>query len=538
MLSAMTGNTGNGGNKGRIRTMEEKMAGEGGMLSNAGVLTEGRSVELEAVSMTGQRAVGGAPALHVLVVDDDAPMRRTCSEVAAAMGCAVVEAESVQAAQGILRFQKVDLLLLDLRLPGGGGLTLLEQVKTTYPETGVVVMTAFATVSSAVEAMRIGAGDYLTKPFAVDDLKAVIERAGRRVHFHQESRRLRERLRTNKGLGDLVGQSPEMEKLYRILSKVAFSTHPVLIFGESGAGKEIVARAIHSNGPNAERPFVTVDCGSVSPALLESELFGHVKGAFEGAHRAKEGLLVSAQGGTVFLDEIGELPLELQVKLLRALQEKEVRPVGGTEGVPISARVLAATNRDLAAMVEQGRFRKDLYFRLNVVNLRIPPLRDRREDIHALALHFLEKKERETGVVRSFSDDALRVMLEYDWPGNVRELEGAIERACALSSGPVLHMGDLPTQLQDFRMHQATQTRLAPELDETTLDGVLTGGFGNERKGGIVSIAEMEKQAILGTIRQLNGDKLMAAKLLGIGKTTLYRKLKEYGITDVGESMN
>jgi DNA-binding NtrC family response regulator len=542
MLSGMTGDTGNGGNKDGITAAEEKMAGGGGMLSDAGVLMDGRGVEMaagEAGSMTGQRAaVAGAPGLHVLVVDDDAPMRRTCSEVAAAMGCAVVVADSVQAAQGILRFQKVDLLLLDLRLPGGGGLTLLEQVKATYPETGVVVMTAFATVSSAVEAMRIGAGDYLTKPFAVDDLKAVIERAGRRVHFHQESRRLRERLRTNKGLGDLVGQSPEMEKLYRILSKVAFSTHPVLIFGESGTGKEIVARAIHSNGPNAERPFVTVDCGSVSSAMLESELFGHVKGAFEGAHRAKEGLLVSAQGGTVFLDEIGELPLELQAKLLRALQEKEVRPVGGMEGVPISARVLAATNCDLAAMVEQGRFRKDLYFRLNVVNLRIPPLRDRREDIHALALHFLEKKERETGVVRSFSDDTLRVMLGYDWPGNVRELEGAIERACALSSGPVLHMGDLPTQLQDFRMHQATQTRRAPELDEATLDGVLTGGFGSERKGGIVSIAEMEKHAILGTIRQLNGDKLMAAKLLGIGKTTLYRKLKEYGITDVGDSMN
>ena len=193
--------------------------------------------------------------------------------------------------------------------------------------------------------------------------------------------------------------------------------------------------------------------------LIESELFGHVKGAFAGANRAKEGSLAAARGGTIFLDEIGELPLDLQAKLLRALQEKEVRPVGATQAVPISARVLAATNRDLATMVEQGRFRKDLYFRLNVVNLRIPPLRDRRADIHALAMHFLEKMERETGVARSFSDEALRVMLEYDWPGNVRELENAIERACALSSGPVLHMGDLPTQLQDFRMHRAPQLR-------------------------------------------------------------------------------
>jgi two-component system response regulator HydG len=235
----------------------------------------------------------------------------------------------------------------------------------------------------------------------------------------------------------------------------------------------------------------------------------------------------------VFLDEISELPLDVQAKLLRALQERQVRPVGGTEGAPISARVLAATNRDLVGMVEQGRFRKDLYFRLNVVNLRLPSLRDRRGDIHGLALHFLERIERESGVVRSFSDDALRVMLEYDWPGNVRELETAIERACALSSGPVLHMGDLPTQLQDFRMHRSVQARRVPEVDESALDGLLGG---TERRGEIVSIAAMEKDAILGTIRQLKGDKLMAAKLLGIGKTTLYRKLKEYGISDVGDT--
>jgi DNA-binding NtrC family response regulator len=482
----------------------------------------------------------GVQLLQVLVADDDAQLREICIEVAAGMGCAVMQAESVPAAQAILKYRKIDLLLLDLRMPGGGGLALLEQVKTVYPETGVVVMTAFATVSSEVEAMRIGAGDYLTKPFAVEDLKVVIERAGQRLHFHQESRRLREKLRTKRGMGDLVGQSSEMEKLYRILSKVAFSAHPVLILGESGTGKEMVARTIHTNGPNAAKPFALVDCGSLVPSLVESELFGHVKGAFTGAHRAKEGALASAQGGTVFLDEIGELPLELQAKLLRALQEKEVRPVGATQAVPVAVRVLAATNRDLAAMVKHGQFRRDLYFRLNVVNLRIPPLRDRREDIHALALHVLERLERESGVARSLSDDALRMMLEYDWPGNVRELEHAIERACALSGGPVLHMGDLPTQLQDFRMQRAAQARRVPEVDEAALDGVLAGtaGSGARRGSGIVSIAEMEKEAILSTIRQLKGDKLMAARLLGIGKTTLYRKLKEYGITDGADSMD
>lgn len=473
-----------------------------------------------------------AAELHVLVVDDDASVRHTCSSAAEAMGFAVASADSVARAREVLRHRKIDVVLLDLKLPDGGGLTLLEQVKALYPDTAVVVMTAFATVSSAVEAMRIGARDYLTKPFGLEELTTVLERAGQRVHFDRESRLLRERLRSQKDPEGLLGRSPEMEKLYRILSKVAFSTHPVLILGESGTGKELVARSIHFNGPNAAKPFVPVDCGSLVPTLIESELFGHVKGAFTGADRAKEGLLAAAQGGTVFLDEIGELPLDLQAKLLRALQEKEVRPVGATQARPISARVLAATNRDLAAMVEQGKFRKDLFFRLNVVNLRIPPLRERRADIPLLAMHFLARMERETGVERTLSDDSLHLLSDYDWPGNVRELENAIERACALSSGPVLHLGDMPTQLQDLRMQRAAEAMETPPL---TVEAVGVGRSAPAGDGGIVSIADLEKQAILGTIRQLKGDKLLAAKLLGIGKTTLYRKLKEYGITDVSE---
>ncbi len=493
----------------------------------SGVLIGLSELDVSAIDLGQQqeRAPENRSLLRVLVVDDDNLVRKACCEIATRRGFAVIEAESVAGARAILKHQKIDLLLLDLKLPDGGGLTLLEQVKALYPDTAVVVMTAFATVASAVEAMRIGAGDYLTKPFALEELTTVLERAGQRRHYDMESRQLRERLRSQKGVGGMVGQSPEMEKLYRILSKVAFSTHPVLILGESGTGKELVARSIHFNGPNAAKPFVPVDCGSLVPTLIESELFGHVKGAFTGADRAKEGLLAAAEGGTVFLDEIGELPLDLQAKLLRALQEKEVRPVGSTQARPISARVLAATNRDLAAMVEQGRFRKDLFFRLNVVNLRIPPLRDRRGDIPVLAMHFLERMQRETGVAHTFSDDMLRVMAEYDWPGNVRELENAIERACALSSGPVLHMGDLPTQLQDFRMQRVPSTYGSAETG-------LTEARTEAGDGGIVSIAEMERHAILGTIRQLKGDKLMAARLLGIGKTTLYRKLKEYGIAE------
>jgi two-component system response regulator HydG len=474
------------------------------------------------------------PVLHLMVVDDDSSVRNACCEIAQGMGFVVHGAESVPAAQAILKHQVVDILLLDLKLPGGGGggLALLEEVKLLHPETAVVVMTAFATVASAVQAMRIGAGDYLTKPFALDELQVMLERAAERRHFDIESRRLRERLRTQEGMGNLIGRSPAMEKLYRILSKVAYSSHPVLILGESGTGKELVARAIHCNGAHVAKPFIPVDCGSLVPTLIESELFGYVKGAFTGANKSKEGLLVAAAGGTVFLDEIGELPLDLQAKLLRALQEKEVRPVGATQAVPIDVRILAATNRDLSAMVEQGKFRKDLYFRLNVVNLKIPPLRQRKQDIPLLAAHFVERMRRERGVAYTFSDEALRLMNEYEWPGNVRELENAIERACALSSGPVLHLGDLPSQMQEHRLQMRRGLHGGGNYGD--------GGYAAERGPGsdmeagagveIRSIAELEKQAILTTIRQLNGDKLTAAKLLGIGKTTLYRKLKEYGL--------
>jgi two-component system response regulator HydG len=472
----------------------------------------------------------GMPALRILVVDDDAPLRKACCEIAEGMGFVPLSAGSVQEALEVLQRQPVEMLLLDLKLPGGGGLKLLGEVKVQYPNTGVVVMTAFATVPSAVEAMRIGACDYLTKPFALEELTTVLDQSSRKLYLDLEGRKLRERLRTQRGMGNLIGTSAAMEKVYRILSKVAFSTRPVLILGESGTGKELVARAIHMNGPNAAKPFIPVDCGSLVPTLIESELFGHMKGSFTGANRAKEGLLSAADGGTVFLDEIGELPLDLQAKLLRALQEKEVRPVGATHAVPISARVLAATNRDLTAMVAQGLFRKDLYFRLNVVNLKIPPLRERREDIPVLAEFFLERVRGESGKSHSFSEDAVRLMTEYDWPGNVRELQHAVERTCAMSSGPVLHMVDLPTQLQDFRAHRREQDLAARQLNDaapaTRVDA----------RDAVVSIADMEKQAILGTIRQLHGDKLMAARLLGIGKTTLYRKLKEYGLAEAGES--
>ncbi|MCI0354222.1 MAG: sigma-54 dependent transcriptional regulator [Acidobacteria bacterium] len=307
-------------------------------------------------------------------------------------------------------------------------------------------------------------------------------------------------------LGGLVGHSPEMEELYSTIIRVASIHHPVLIEGETGTGKELVARAIHASGSFRDRPFIPVDCGALTATLIESELFGYAQGAFTGATHSQEGLLASADSGIVLLDEIGELPLNLQVKLLRALQEKEIRPVGSTRRVPIGVRILAATNRDLEAAVEQGMFRKDLYFRLNVFKLRISPLRERRQDIPLLVGHFLERLARSTATEKTLSDDALQWLMGHDWPGNVRELENLIERAWALSAGPVLRAADFATTLQGTK---------APRVDVATDDA-------------LVPLAELEMQAILTALRHVRGNKPLAARLLGIGKTTLYRKLREY----------
>ncbi len=465
------------------------------------------------------QAADTAVRLHVLVVDSDPAVRSACAEIAAGLGYVVDSTGDLGQARSLLRGRAADILLLNLPQGTNHGLELIAEVKTLHPQTSVIVMTASVSVNAAVEAMRCGASDYLTKPFAMDELSTVLDRAASAHFTATTTRQLREKLRLSQGLGAMIGRSPEMEKLYRILSKVAQSSHPVLIMGESGTGKELVARTIHAYGQNAQKPFLPVDCSSLVPTLMESELFGYVKGAFTGALRSKDGLLVSAESGTVFLDEIGELSLDLQAKLLRALQEREVRPVGATHRLPIKARIVAATNRDLTAMVEKGAFRKDLFYRLNVVNLRLPALRDRREDIPLLAAHFLDRISREHGAKFILSDEALRIMMEYEWPGNVRELEHAVERACALSSGPVLRLGDLPTQLQRQGLEAQRAANPAQNEPEKSVPGV-------------TALAELERQAILGAIRTLHGDKLEAARLLGIGKTTLYRKLKEYGIAD------
>ena len=457
--------------------------------------------------------------LHLLVVDSDPNVRSACAEIATSLGYRVQSTADLAQARSLLVGHAADILLINLPPAGGHSLELIADVKALYPGIAVIAMTTSGSVNVAVEAMRFGAADYLTKPFALEELSGVLDRAAATVNVNSSSRALREQMRLSQGLGAMIGRSPEMEKLYRILSKVAQSSHPVLVLGESGCGKELVARTIHAYGPNAQKPFLPVDCGSLVPSLIESELFGYVKGAFTGAVKSKDGLFVSAEGGTIFLDEIGELTLDLQAKLLRALQEKEVRPVGATHRVPIKARVVAATNRDLASMVEHGTFRKDLFYRLNVVNLRLPSLRERKEDIPLLAAHFLDRVSRGHVHKYTLSDEALRTMMRHDWPGNIRELENCIERASAMATGPVLELGDLPTQLQSQGL-EAHRIAVTAETAPT------------DHSKEVLPLADMERQAILGAIRILGGDKLMAARQLGIGKTTLYRKLKEYGITD------
>jgi two-component system response regulator HydG len=345
----------------------------------------------------------------------------------------------------------------------------------------------------------------------MEELRLLLERVSGHLKLKTENRTLREKIKSKLGFGSIVGRSPEMEKLYRMIAKAAYSSHPVLILGESGTGKEMVARSIHFSGPFHDKPFIPVDCGSLVPTLIESELFGYVKGAFTGAVQSRDGLLAIAEGGTVFLDEVGELPVDLQAKLLRSIQEREIRPVGSTKRIPINVRILAATNRDLEQAVAQGAFRRDLYFRLNVLSLKIPPLRERRQDIPLLIAHFLERLSRASDHERTLNDGAMKALLAYDWPGNVRELENCLERACAFTSGPMIQIGDLPSAIHGVPCRVATEAN------------------GSSK---ILPMAELEKQTILGTIAQLNGDKLLAARMLGIGKTTLYRKLKEYVAQD------
>ena len=466
--------------------------------------------------------------LQLLVIDEDEPVRRAICEIATNMGFGVHAASGSTAATDLLTRHSLDLILMDLRVRDGG-LALLERMRKSVPRVPVVVMTAFATVQSAVEALRLGAADYLTKPFAMEELTTTLEQAAEQRNFDLESRRLQEVLRGDAVAHGICGESAAMQKLLRMASKVASANHPVLITGESGSGKETLARSIHRVARAAE-PFNLLECATVSPVLLESELFGYVRHENTAGRDERRGLLTAEEGGTLLLDEISAIPLDLQAKLLRALQDRCVRPAGGAAELPITVRVLATSARDLSALVDAGSFRRDLYLRLAVVHLRMPSLRERLEDVPLLSLHFLKRHSEQRGVNFRVTEGALRMLCGYDWPGNVRELEVMMERACSVASGPALDVADLPTQIQQklradiaqsstFDARNVAAPGIAPHLS-AQIDPIQT-------------IADVERETILSTLEKLNGDKLMAARLLGIGKTTLYRKLKEYDIEDV-----
>jgi DNA-binding NtrC family response regulator len=459
-------------------------------------------VDLEIKPASPKISAGG---FSILIVEDEAATRDLCRDIAAEIGLQVHTAATTHDALEVLEQSPVDIVVTDLKVPQLGGLELLKLIGSNHPNTSVMVLTQYGSIETAVAATRLGARDYVTKPFHVEELRAKIERLIQNLEMDHENRVLREQLRTRPGFGGLIGVSSKMQRVYKMVEKVSQHNYPVLILGESGTGKELVARSIHFSGVRKSKPFVPVDCAGLVPTLIESELFGYVKGAFTGAQHGRTGLLESGNGGTVFLDEIGDLPVDLQAKLLRALQEREIRPVGATERVHIDLRIIAATNRDLESAIRTGAFRQDLYFRLNVVQIKLPPLRERKTDIPLLVHSFLEKFSDAQRPIRTISEDAMRRLMAYDWPGNVRELENAIERAVALGSGPILHIADLPSNLQQ-------------ESDEHAL-----------RSDEFVTLEELERRAILRALRETSGDKLAAARLLGIGKTTLYRKLKQYG---------
>jgi DNA-binding NtrC family response regulator len=440
----------------------------------------------------------------LLVVDNENTTRDICKAVAAGAGFQVFTASNTEEALEILDRQPIDIVLADLQVPQMGGLELLKRIRANNPESAVIMLTQYGTIKTAIEATKLGAADYIAKPFHMEELLTKLDRIAHSIETDEENRLLREQLNSRPGFGTFVGISPRMQRVYKLIQKVAQHNYPVLILGESGTGKELVARSIHFSGPRKNKPFAPVDCSSLVPTLIESELFGYVKGAFTGAQNSKKGLFEAAGDGTLFLDEIGELPTDLQAKLLRALQEHEIKPVGSNERVGIHARMIAATNRDLEAAIRTGEFRQDLFFRLNVVQIKLPPLRERKADIPLLVNSFLEKFSDPARPLRTISEDAMHRLMAYDWPGNIRELENAIERAVALGSGPILHAGDLPSNLQFSSVEKL------PEVDE------------------LVPLEDMERRAIFRALRETSGDKLAAARLLGIGKTTLYRKLKQY----------
>ncbi len=445
--------------------------------------------------------------LLVLVVEDEEILRHVISRLLKEAGYAVATADSAEAALEIFTSADVAVTLTDIRMSGMDGLELLDQLKAVDAEALVIVMTAYSSVDSAIAALRKGAYDYITKPFVNEDLLQSVKNALRQRELFGENRALRRELEQKYSFSEIIGTSESLQNVFRLVEKVAATTTNILIGGESGTGKELVARAIHHHSPRSNKPFLAINCGALPETLLESELFGHTKGAFTGATTDKKGLFRSAEQGTVFLDEIGEVTQPMQVRLLRALQEHEVTPLGASNAVKFDARIIAATNRDLEKEVEAGRFREDLFYRLNVIEVWLPPLRERREDVPLLVRHFIKKIAKDQNAVEKLiAPDAMAALVSYNFPGNIRELQNAVERAFTLS-GEIIDAASLPPRIKDSAAHALPVRDL--ESFRPTLE-------------------EVERRYIFDVLASVNQDKAEAANILGIDLSTLYRKMKRY----------
>lgn len=446
---------------------------------------------------------------RVLVVDDDSGMCEVLEIGLRKRGFDVIWRTQPQAALHLLPEENLSVVVVDLNMPGMKGTELCSRVLANRPDVPVIVITAFGSMETAIDAIRAGAYDFLTKPFEVDALALALQRAVAHRALRNEVKLLRRAVASAQRFEDLVGTSPAIRRVFDLIGRVAETDVSVLITGESGTGKELAARAIHQKSARRDRPFVAINCSALPEPLLESELFGHTKGAFTDARVARKGLFQQADGGTLFLDEIGDLPIGLQPKLLRALQERRIRPVGGDSEVAIDVRILSATNRDLEAAIEERIFRDDLYFRINVVQINLPPLRSRAGDILLLAQHVLESCTARLGKpVQGISPKAAERLLAYSWPGNVRELQNCIERAVALTAYDQIGVDDLPERVRDSRPQQLTLT--SPDPSE------------------LVSLDEIERRYILHVVSSLGGNKALAAQVLAVDRRTLYRKLDRY----------
>jgi DNA-binding NtrC family response regulator len=464
------------------------------------------------------------PEPRILIVDDEPDMVDSCARILRRAGHRCLTATDPQRALALLESERPDLLLTDLKMPGFDGLALLRRAHELDPALPVVVITAFATIESAVAAIKEGAFDYLPKTFSADQLSLVVERALRQRRLTLENRNLRDQLQTTFGLENVIGRSPAMAQVFELVKKAARSEANILVLGESGTGKELIARAVHANSPRAAQAFIPVDCASLPENLLESELFGHEKGAFTGAVRTKPGLMEVAGGGTLFLDEIGDLPVSLQVKLLRALQERQIRRVGGTALIDVDVRVVSATNRDLRETAAKGQFREELYYRVNVIEIRLPPLRERAGDVRLLAHAFLKRYGQ--GRVHGYDDAAVTALEAYTWPGNVRELQNVVERACALAEGDTITRRDLPDHVLAGVVRPSSPgapgPALASHLASTTALGL------KEAKDRWMAV--LEASYLKELLDRNDGNISAAAKAAGIDRKTFHRLVNKHQI--------